>query len=516
MESLPVESTQRKMLSSYRDMSPIIVVLSLLAVTDSQGAKWTYTGPDGEQHWPKHFPFCGGVFQSPIDLQTHLFRYDPTLAPIQVWNYNLSFQEQLTLGNNGHSVQLSLPPSMHFSGGLPHRYSAAQLHLHWGSPSMPGGSEHTVNGRQFAAEMHVVHFNSDKYPNISIAADKSDGLAVLGVLIEVGKFNAGFDQFLKYLNNIKYKDQKLKVPAFNIRDLLPARLDEFYRYDGSLTTPPCYPSVLWTVFRTPVSLSQAQFQALASALYSSGEQDTALVAMSRNYRKPQQADDRIVLVSFQDGRGSHRPVTVTSPLLRQRVLQQLLAGDLADLADEGLHWLLPNLGHGDSQSPAPRGPQLSLAHAAEELWRGAVWQGAGLGAGSMLWKNRHTPGMAQDGLCYVALEQKLARQLHSSHTGTRLVAALRDTLFPDLNLRSYLACRSDLALPTIRQILRARPSDEANELHQSLARAVHGPRRGHPRKHRGRAPPPAPPAAHSQNHIQARWHHGPLQGEWED
>lgn len=36
--------------------------------------------------------------------------------------------------------------------------------------------------------MHVVHYNSDKYPNISSAVDKSDGLAVLGVLIEVSLY----------------------------------------------------------------------------------------------------------------------------------------------------------------------------------------------------------------------------------------------------------------------------------------------------------------------------------------
>ena len=33
--------------------------------------------------------------------------------------------------------------------------------------------------------MHIVHFNSDKYANVSMAVDKSDGLAVLGVLVEV-------------------------------------------------------------------------------------------------------------------------------------------------------------------------------------------------------------------------------------------------------------------------------------------------------------------------------------------
>uniref|UniRef100_A0A8C9TK47 Carbonic anhydrase n=1 Tax=Scleropages formosus TaxID=113540 RepID=A0A8C9TK47_SCLFO len=193
-------------------------------------------------YWHKQYPYCGGVFQSPIDLQTQLLKYDPTMAPIGVWNYNLSGQEQLTLGNNGHAVKLSLPARMYISG-LPHRYSAAQLHFHWGSPTLAAGSEHTVNGKRFAAEMHIVHFNSDKYANISVAADKSDGLAVLAVLIEVR---------MSIRNScpiIFWADQRVQIPAFNVRSLLPARLDEYYRYDGSLTTPPCYPSVLWTVFR---------------------------------------------------------------------------------------------------------------------------------------------------------------------------------------------------------------------------------------------------------------------------
>lgn len=90
--------------------------------------------------------------------------------------------------------------------------------------------------------MHVVHFNSDKYSNMSSAIDKSDGLAVLGVLIEVrhcrvccggavtcgylwaelsnlmfsvqiGEFNPTFEQFLKFLNGIKYRG-KFKAVFF--------------------------------------------------------------------------------------------------------------------------------------------------------------------------------------------------------------------------------------------------------------------------------------------------------------
>lgn len=262
------------------------------------GAKWTYSGPEGQHYWPKHYPYCGGAFQSPIDLKPGLLRFDPTLRPIEIQNYNLSPNEQLTLGNNGHSVQISLPSKMHISS-LPQRYTAAQLHLHWGSSSRLTGSEHMVNSKQYVAEMHVVHFNSDKYPTMSVAVDKSDGLAVLGVLIEVGDFNPAFEQFLRFINGIKYKDQKVQMPGFNIRQLLPERLDEYYRYDGSLTTPPCYPSVLWTVFRNHVTISRKQFLALATSLYSSDAQDSAPASLNGNYRRPQPSDSRVVLVSFK-------------------------------------------------------------------------------------------------------------------------------------------------------------------------------------------------------------------------
>ncbi|RXM33161.1 Alpha-mannosidase 2C1 [Acipenser ruthenus] len=215
------------------------------------------SGLEGKYNWPKKHPYCGGVSQSPIDIRNELLQYDPALQPVEVRGYN-NCTEPLTLINNGHSVKMSLPSTMYISS-LPHRYSAAQLHLHWGSTDHLGGSEHTINGKQYPAEMHIVHFNSDKYSNLSTAVDKADGLAVMGVFIDVGAFNPVFDHILSHLGSVRYRDQVVQIPAFNIFNLLPERLDEFYRYDGSLTTPPCYPSVLWTVFRKPVRISKEQF-----------------------------------------------------------------------------------------------------------------------------------------------------------------------------------------------------------------------------------------------------------------
>ncbi|KAJ0028899.1 hypothetical protein NQD34_003896 [Periophthalmus magnuspinnatus] len=203
-------------------------VLLLRAAALLHAAKWRYSGPEGEQDWSGQFPYCGGVFQSPIHITSDLLRFDPSLGAVALHNYHLPPHEQLTLGNNGHSVQISLPSRMYISS-LPDRYTTAQLHFHWGSATRPMGSEHMVNNKQYAGEMHVVHFNSEKYPNMSVAVDKSDGLAVLGVFIEIGGYNAAYDQFLKFLNGIKYRGQKVQVPGFNIRDLFPARLDEYYR-----------------------------------------------------------------------------------------------------------------------------------------------------------------------------------------------------------------------------------------------------------------------------------------------
>ncbi|XP_041966199.1 carbonic anhydrase 12 isoform X1 [Alosa sapidissima] len=480
------------MLPPHHSLSVPVIILLTINILVSYGAKWTYTGPDGEHHWAKHYPFCGGAFQSPIDFQTPLLRYEPNLAPIELRNYNLSRNEQLTLSNNGHSVQLSLPSRMYVTS-LPNRYSAAQMHLHWGAPSLLPGSEHTINGKQFAAELHIVHFNSDKYPNVSMAVDKSDGLAVLGVLIEVGEFNPAFEHFLKYINGIKYKDQKIQVPAFNIRDLLPSRLDQYYRYDGSLTTPPCYPSVLWTVFRNPVTFSIQQFQALASAMYSSSIQESAPVPLNGNYRKPQLTDNRVVLVSFQDGRALHGILKAATALQRRQVIQKLLVGDLADLADEGLYQLLP------AASPKPRttGKWKNTRKSQRTHAPGINkqrWQQNNLPSdttGSRGGNNAYTPTTAwqkgthgwqsvgkysvnEAALCYGSLAERTERQLRGVHGQAQLTQALHKSVFPELNLRSYLACRSELDLETVRLLLRGRPSDEANELDHSLTVATMG------------------------------------------
>ncbi|XP_075061343.1 carbonic anhydrase 12 [Mixophyes fleayi] len=278
----------------------LLFLLTLPAIqADSNGKSWAYSGNHGESSWPIKYSFCGGVYQSPLDFHRSILQYDSTLQPIRLYGYNASSTDAFTIYNNGHTVSMSLPPNMYMEIP-PFRYIASTLHFHWGNLASPTGSEHCIGGKRFSAELHIVHYNS-KYADANIAMEAADGLAVLGILIEIGSFNPAYDKIFAQLTKIKYKGQKAQIPRFNVQDLVPESLDMYYRYEGSLTTPPCNPSVLWSVFRNPVFISEEQLFFLESALYCTEWNSSAPLEMIDNYRQLQQEGDRLVSVSFREG-----------------------------------------------------------------------------------------------------------------------------------------------------------------------------------------------------------------------
>lgn len=48
------------------------------------------------------------------------------------------------------------------------------------------------------------------------------------------------------------------IAPFPLEDLLPSNTNQFFRYQGSLTTPTCNEVVVWTVFTTPIPISSRQ------------------------------------------------------------------------------------------------------------------------------------------------------------------------------------------------------------------------------------------------------------------
>ena len=60
----------------------------------------------------------------------------------------------------------------HLQGGLNGSYEFAQAHLHWGSKDN-AGSEHTIDGKHYPMEMHLVFWNK-QFPNATEAVKSGE------------------------------------------------------------------------------------------------------------------------------------------------------------------------------------------------------------------------------------------------------------------------------------------------------------------------------------------------------
>lgn len=199
-------------------------------------AHWSYSGDQGPAEWGSMepgFSACKlGKEQSPIDIRNGKVEKLPALG----LHYKTSGAEVV---NNGHTIQVNLADGGVLDlDGVP--YKLVQFHFH--TPS-----EERVNGKSFPMVAHLVHQNS------------KGELAVVAVLLKEGKANAALDPV--FANMPRAEDQKAALDAqVSPIDILPAE-HGYYKFMGSLTTPPCTEGVRWQVLEQPVEVSREQIAA---------------------------------------------------------------------------------------------------------------------------------------------------------------------------------------------------------------------------------------------------------------
>ncbi|MBN3316917.1 CAH4 anhydrase, partial [Atractosteus spatula] len=247
-------------LDSMDSLFAVLVILSLPTLARAS-EEWCYHDETcNDVVWAaKPIGKCDGQRQSPIDIVTANVTKNTSLTKFSFTGYNNRTKFR-TIANIGHTVTLKLMEGVEIrGGGLSDTYVAQQFHLHWGNTSSGLGSEHTVDGRRYPMELHVVHLK--KGYDLHQAQNDPEGIAVLGFLIEATNGTQTPESWrvlTSHLRNISEKDQSLDLSLrLSLNDLLSGvDRSKYYRYKGSLTTPNCSEAVVWTVFQQPLRLSR--------------------------------------------------------------------------------------------------------------------------------------------------------------------------------------------------------------------------------------------------------------------
>ena len=204
----------------------------------AEGVHWSYEGAGAPAKWgdldAANKACAVGLQQSPIDIEATI----KSQLPMLKLNWGMSAD---TIVNNGHTIQLNFAEGSTLTLGDV-KYKLLQVHFH-------RPSEHMIGGKNFPMEAHFVHRND------------AGGLAVVGVLMAEGKPNTAFGKIVKTMPAAEGPAVKADA-AIDPHAMLPHRLS-YFRYSGSLTTPPCSEVVEWLLLTDPIQVSATDVAAFA-------------------------------------------------------------------------------------------------------------------------------------------------------------------------------------------------------------------------------------------------------------
>ncbi|XP_051274748.1 carbonic anhydrase 4 [Dicentrarchus labrax] len=273
-----------------------VCVLVPSANCASDSVAWCYHQPScNDTTWPTiAAKYCNGTRQSPINIVSASAEPNANLTEFTFQNYgDTSILKKIL--NTGKTVKVSLGSGVSISGGdLSEAYDSLQFHLHWGKGSSIPGSEHTVDGKRYPMELHIVNSKSTFNGNTTLAVKDSTGLAALGFFIEEMSGNetqqpASWNTLTSYLANITNSGDSVSIaPGISLDDLLVGvDRTKYYRYLGSLTTPNCNEAVVWTVFKDSIKVSKDLIDLFSTTVHVSNTSSPLMTNVFRNVQPAQ-------------------------------------------------------------------------------------------------------------------------------------------------------------------------------------------------------------------------------------
>lgn len=217
------------------------VLVLLAGTTWAAEEKWSYAGENGPAHWAaldSAFAFCAqGANQSPINLTGFV---EAELEPIK-FDYT-GLVTKLRRGTSTVQADHSAGSFISLDG---RSFELKQIDFH-------APSEHQINGKSFPLEVQFVHAATDGQ------------LAVVSVLYSLGEENPALKKLWQQIPTEANQEVGMATQV-RAETLLPENRD-YYRVNGSLTTPPCTEGVLWLIMKNQVSASEAQVKQFSELL----------------------------------------------------------------------------------------------------------------------------------------------------------------------------------------------------------------------------------------------------------
>ncbi|MEL6928369.1 MAG: carbonic anhydrase family protein [Cyanobacteria bacterium J06600_6] len=221
-----------------------IRLLAMVAITccywkteKAKATSWSYQGETGTDFWgeldPEFMTCSVGNAQSPVNIEGSGFSLD-------VGSIDFNYQDTpLAIVNNNRTIRVDYQPgsSLSLDGK---EYELLQFHFH--QPS-----EHLISGKAADMEAHFVHQNK-----------MTGDLVVLALFMSEGKTNQALESIWQEIPTADSQVSQVADLTINALQLLPEDSKRFYRYQGSLTTPPCSEIVTWLVLKQPVEISRSQ------------------------------------------------------------------------------------------------------------------------------------------------------------------------------------------------------------------------------------------------------------------
>ena len=151
------------------------------------------------------------------------------------------------IANLGHTVEVDYDSGSYVSyDGIDYQFK--QFHFH--TPS-----EHMVEGRDYAMEIHIVHTFQGQN-------EDTPQYLVIGLFFIEGEENVFLNSFLDAIPKKEGEIFETDKKSVNASEMIPEKLQDFFNYQGSLTTPPYTESVNWIVLKEPKTASAKQIKTI--------------------------------------------------------------------------------------------------------------------------------------------------------------------------------------------------------------------------------------------------------------